>query len=417
MPASEIPLSGMFGLVWSVLKAVATLIWQVLLTKTSGGSRYRKHGHDTFGTLVREVMRQKMILGPFMENYVVYASISTLLKVMAWIHPAFIKKHWTPVDGNQIGFNEKFDGNSVWMVRHTTKDGKTDKSVPVLIYFHGGGYLMQAGPPMLDLMGVIHSLLTQKMSILLFDYDLITEGHPLPRQQEQVVQTYLRLVNEGFSKIHFMGDSAGGHLAITSLQHFKALETAVPYPVSLVLISPWTKLTAHSSEQRSGTSYYENRDRDCIPFNLLANPSMHRLLLSPLYSFSSVSISPGNAPRDTRDWDTIPTLSKVFVLAGEDELFRDDILNWCHYALGVPLFKEHTYGDSNGVYDPSKHSYVSRSNGGHVEVHIEPWGSHDSIFVSESPIMFSKKPYTLEKLDREYYFGLTRIVDFLNSNS
>ena len=70
----------------------------------------------------------------------------------------------------------------------------------------------------------------------------------------------------------------------------------------------------------------------------------------------------------------------MFVLAGEHESFRDDILEWSKYALDYPI--PPNLGNSDGVYNPKIHKYIrNNKDSAHVDVNIEPLGVHDVCFL------------------------------------
>lgn len=121
-------------------------------------------------------------------------------------------------------------------------------------------------------------------------------------------------------------------------------------------------------------------------------------------------------------WEDIPTLSEpnhsVFLLCGEDETFRDDVLEWAHYAVGLPHYNAHKYGDSNNEFCHEKHYYEKNDGKSpHVRAFVEPWGIHDASMFIEGWLAgeIKKNPsLTLKDVDREEHFGLVRIVEFLN---
>ena len=76
-----------------------------------------------------------------------------------------------------------------------------------------------------------------------------------------------------------------------------------------------------------------------LPFNLHSSELLESLLGdSRVYS---LTISPGNCPYNETDWKDIPSLNhpgySVFVITGEHECFRDDILEWANHSLQSPL--------------------------------------------------------------------------------
>src|SRR5262245_21676936 len=107
----------------------------------------------------------------------------------------------------------------------------------VLLYFHGGGYVM----------GSIntHRAMVARMAraaharALLLDYRLAPE-HPFPAAVEDATAAYRWLLAQGYKphKIALAGDSAGGGLTLATLLALRDART--PLPACAVPISPWT---------------------------------------------------------------------------------------------------------------------------------------------------------------------------------
>lgn len=125
----------------------------------------------------------------------------------------------------------------------------------VFLYLHGGGY--QVGSI------ASHSELAFRISAasgataLLVDYRLCPEHH-FPAPIEDVLAVCDGLVERGLSveTTSFIGDSAGGNLALASVLALR--ERGSSLPASLVLLSPWTDLQAR------GESYRTRADSDPI---------------------------------------------------------------------------------------------------------------------------------------------------------
>lgn len=81
------------------------------------------------------------------------------------------------------------------------------------------------------------------MDVLSFDYRLAPE-HPFPAALEDALKIWdhLMLTGYGARDIIVAGDSAGGNLALTLVHKLKQQERLLPR--GLVLLSPWTDLTA-----------------------------------------------------------------------------------------------------------------------------------------------------------------------------
>lgn len=127
--------------------------------------------------------------------------------------------------------------NAEWLTPPEIDDNK------VILYLHGGGYLM--GSPRTHRSLVWRIANQAKASGLVIDYRLAPEN-PFPAALEDAVASYTWLLEQNVkpSKISVMGDSAGGGLALALL--LKLQEKSLPLPGCAVLLSPWTDLTCSS---------------------------------------------------------------------------------------------------------------------------------------------------------------------------
>jgi monoterpene epsilon-lactone hydrolase len=110
----------------------------------------------------------------------------------------------------------------------------------VLLYFHGGAYVLGSAADSAGLAAdVARRAGARAISV---DYRLAPEN-PFPAAVDDAVAAYRALLHEGTpsSKITFVGESAGGGLAVATLVALK--DAGLPQPSSAVVFSPWTDLT------------------------------------------------------------------------------------------------------------------------------------------------------------------------------
>lgn len=341
---------------------------------------------------------------------------------MKFIHSALV--------GSLPGYGEQFDEHAIWLVKHEN----ISYDSPIMIYMHGGGYYMQTVPQQLGIVLSIYKLTSArvqaKLNIMLLDYKLACNGYPVPTQLNQLFETYSSLISQGYTNICFFGDSAGANLSISFSQllfHYfnkiphpitdplPPLKNNIPhiYPKTQILISPWVKIKP-SPEQGAtlGMSWHDNEPYDIIQFS---NPFDYTDIVSSSLHLSDIMVSPGNHGYEKpNEWLRIPSFqtgSSVLVICGEDESFRDDILEWCAYALDVPLGSVKSDGNYHYTRENSKDS-------ANAYVFMEPKGIHDSLFFLEDGIirkMNNNKELTYDQLDPEKYFGVVRIAIFLDT--
>lgn len=125
----------------------------------------------------------------------------------------------------------------------------------VILYCHGGGY--STGSCLYGRSLTSKLAAGTSMDVLGFDYRLAPE-YPYPAAIEDAVKAwdYLMLQGYGAEDVILAGDSAGGNLALALTLKLK--EEGRMLPKGLVLMSPWTDLTA------SGKSYQSKAELDPI---------------------------------------------------------------------------------------------------------------------------------------------------------
>jgi acetyl esterase/lipase len=122
------------------------------------------------------------------------------------------------------------------------------KSAPVILYLHGGGYGIGSPRSHRDLCA--HLAKYSNVSVASLAYRLAPE-HPYPAAIEDAVVAYKELIKSGFlaSQIAIAGDSAGGGLALALALKLKQL--ILPQPACLFLISPWINKTSETNSRKT----------------------------------------------------------------------------------------------------------------------------------------------------------------------
>jgi len=123
----------------------------------------------------------------------------------------------------------------------------------IILYCHGGGYTsgnLGYSRPLASKLSQVSGRET-----LCFEYRLAPE-HPYPAAVEDAVRVWDHLMRQGYGArdITVAGDSAGGNLALVLLHRLKAEGRRLPH--RLVLLSPWTDMTA------GGASYTQRAELD-----------------------------------------------------------------------------------------------------------------------------------------------------------
>ena len=189
----------------------------------------------------------------------------------------------------------------------------------VVLYFHGGGYLL--GSPK------THERLTGHLAnavgcrVLSVDYRLAPE-HPHPAAVEDATSAYRWLLAQGYApeNIAISGDSAGGGLTLAALLSIK--QNDLPQPAAAVALSPWTDMEA------SGDSMTLNQGKDLI------------IQKSGIFDMAASFLGEGNSPRDPLasplrgDYAGI---APIYFQVGGDELLLDDSTRVADKAMAAGL--------------------------------------------------------------------------------
>lgn len=118
----------------------------------------------------------------------------------------------------------------------------------VILYCHGGGY--STGSSIYARTLTTKLAMSTSMDVLCFDYRLAPE-HPYPAALEDAMKVWddLMLLGYGARDVILAGDSAGGNLALSLMLKLKRQKRLLPRGV--ILMSPWTDLTASGKSHRS----------------------------------------------------------------------------------------------------------------------------------------------------------------------
>ena len=152
----------------------------------------------------------------------------------------------------------------------------------VLIYLHGGGFVVGSSASHRKLAGHVARALGASSFIL--DYRRAPE-HPFPAQLEDTLAVYRWLLGNGFeaSNIALIGDSAGGNLAVASTIKFLSLN--LPAPARVIAFSPWLDM------ELTGSSLVSNAAMDAL-VQLPVLESMRGMFLGDLASPSDPLANP-----------------------------------------------------------------------------------------------------------------------------
>ncbi len=200
----------------------------------------------------------------------------------------------------------------------------------VVLYLHGGGYVIPMTPGHLDLCWnnyiVTGAHVGVKVAVALLQYTLVPRGR-MPTHLSQVVAAFNELRAQGFSPedIIIGGDSGGGNLTMQFVSHLlhrhpQVAAVTLPQPLAgVVMVSPGLGSNADSR------SFYENKNRDMITESIVRRLAGRMLPEGEVDELDSID-NPWARPLDAN-----PTffnklgevVRKMYFVVGNCELLAD----------------------------------------------------------------------------------------------
>ncbi|KAI9018867.1 Alpha/Beta hydrolase protein [Hyaloraphidium curvatum] len=142
------------------------------------------------------------------------------------------------------------------------KGSEGDEQLPVLIYVHGGGYVMMSPKSHRMITGAIAA---RGIRVLSIDYRLAPENpHPAAVCDALSAWRHLRCSDVPAEKICIAGDSAGGGLAHAAAVYLREHPEFGGQVAGIVAISPWLDLSGSSPTSYLGDEF----DADILPKTL-----------------------------------------------------------------------------------------------------------------------------------------------------
>jgi epsilon-lactone hydrolase len=184
-------------------------------------------------------------------------------------------------------------------------NGAGPKRDGVILFFHGGAYVMGAPDTHRAMLARLSEL--TGLRAVLPDYRLAPE-HPFPAAVEDARAAYCALIERGYTpdQIVLGGDSAGGGLML-GLLHVICSE-GLPTPGAVFAFSPWADQTL------SGQSIAENAARDAVlPADRMSD-------LRDMY----LGDADPNDPRASPIFGDFKGAPPVLIQVGDGEILLDD---------------------------------------------------------------------------------------------
>ncbi|TVS09593.1 MAG: alpha/beta hydrolase [Gammaproteobacteria bacterium] len=175
----------------------------------------------------------------------------------------------------------------------------------VMLYLHGGAYVRGSINTHAELMARLSQ--TLRIPVLGLDYRLAPE-HPYPAALDDAVASYRWLLETGLKpqRIVVGGDSAGGGLALATLQALK--EASLPQPAGAVLFSPWTDLSGSGDSVKTRAKADPMVDPDSLT------------VMAAHYLDGMPADTPGASPL----FGNLSGLAPLLIQVGDAEVLLDD---------------------------------------------------------------------------------------------
>lgn len=206
---------------------------------------------------------------------------------------------------------------------HVLKSNKGEGKI--IVFFHGGAYVKGPLPLQWKFLSKIAGLTDVDIAVL--DYPKIPE-YTCSDAIDYCVDFCDKNLNEyNWEDIIFMGDSAGGGLALSVVMALRDLEKSIPD--KCILFSPWLDVSMSDSEVD------EYRDKDLIL-------TVEGLRICGQFYAGDL---------DTKDWKVSPLygnlegLPETHVFAGGSELFYPDCRNFVDKAKDAGVDAELHFKD------------------------------------------------------------------------
>ncbi|MBB6731412.1 alpha/beta hydrolase [Cohnella zeiphila] len=162
-----------------------------------------------------------------------------------------------------------------------TVDPEQDARPGIILYFHGGSYMM--GSPYTAMSLTANLVDRTRIRSVSLDYRLAPE-HPFPAALEDALAAYRELLDHGAqaASIAFAGDSAGGGIAVSTC--LMARDAGLPMPAAVVAFSPGLDKTRSgaSMDSKMGIDPFFTREGFALTDEMyLAGQDPNHALVSP----------------------------------------------------------------------------------------------------------------------------------------
>ncbi|KAF8882826.1 Alpha/Beta hydrolase protein [Infundibulicybe gibba] len=239
-----------------------------------------------------------------------------ILGTTRYVYEAWSKKNKSPVTFEELGG----DARLFWIGQK-----KTEK---VILYFHGGAFLVSMGDPAASFWKYIQEQLKadgNEVGIAVLNYSLVpTAVFPTPLNQARLALEHIIASGTHPSNIQIAGDSAGANLALQILSHLlhplpSVPKMNLPSPLGgIYLMSPWINLCADSASHTTNSAS-----------DILSIETLRTWGAAVLADVPDAQRPYAEASKVDDSWfkGVDKFVSRVLITAGGAECLRDDIIS------------------------------------------------------------------------------------------
>ena len=206
-----------------------------------------------------------------------------------------------------------------------------DTPADIILYFHGGGYVIGSAQSSLPLAAEFAQRTGAR--VISVDYRLAPE-HPFPAAVDDARVAYEELLSQGVApgRIAFAGESAGGGLAVAAALALR--DAAVTLPTSILAMSPWADLTL------SGDTFLEKFIQLSFRLPVSSNETQARRFIDSLITDAAFQPTTGSTtpPKETPPEAAAAAAASALSAAALTSAAAASTWPWLRFRIGSGIW-------------------------------------------------------------------------------
>jgi acetyl esterase/lipase len=255
-----------------------------------------------------------------------------------WIPPTSHLIHGRVKEWANLADVQPLDIPGYWY-HHPKYDVETgapaEEGEKVILYLHGGAYMMDtAHPSGMNCQSVIgflpHSMTVRR--VLSVEYRLSSAApcgvaNPFPAALLDAIAGYNYLISKlkfAPTDVYILGDSAGGHLALTLVRYAAENRDILPIPGGLILYYPWCDMST-SHDVPTGSAYTADAADILVPLYDSYMRYATDAFVGPHSPDRNPYLSPGSADPAMDSVVSFKGFPRTFICVGDAERLLDQV--------------------------------------------------------------------------------------------